>query len=132
MTRAVANRIQNLYFGVLMPAWNSDNVVTEVDLFDLGRIRYYAAKYRMALYKGKIDFELGGSDPLVYIFGDVWSRSEFEFVIRTLGGTAERKTDLFDLYVKPNRVRLLSMVENCTISSTQQYLRDYRKKHPTK
>lgn len=126
------SRIQTLHFGVLMPTWNSDNVVTEVDLFDLGHIRYYAAKYRMALHKETIDFELGGSDPLAYIFGDVWSRSEFEFVIRTLGGRAERKTDLFDLYVRPNRIRLLGMVEGCTMNSAKQYLRDYRKKHPTK
>lgn len=114
-----------------MPAWNSDNVVVAADLFDLCRIRYWAAKYRIAVEESEYGvFEW--SDPLVYIFGDVWSRAEFEFVVRTLGGTAERKTDLFDLYVKPNRFKLLNMIQECSITSARQYIRDYNKKHPTK
>lgn len=71
-------------------------------------------------------------DQFFYIFNDVWCRSEFEFVLRALGGVEEIKIDLFSLYVIPNRNNLLEMVERCSLNSAREYVREYNSKHKSK
>lgn len=121
-------RIQDLYFGVLVPAFNKKVSPVPVNLFDIAHIRYYAAKWRVAMVKGE---DIQG-DPAIYVFGDVWSRAEYEFLMRPLGSDEDTKIDLYQLYVVPQREHLFSMIEDCSVTSARTYIREYRKAHPTK
>lgn len=116
------NRIQDLHFYVVTPSHNNEIISAPVDLFDLCNIRLYAAKYRVALDS---DEPFVGV-PLFYIFGEVWSRSEFEFEMSSLLGEKSTKVDLYRLYVAPNEAMLLNMVKNCTATSARSYIRAER------
>lgn len=120
-------KIQELYFGVILPSTNQGASSLPVNLFDLGYIRYYAAKYLIEKKKENCIIK----NPVFYIFNDVWCRSEYEFVVRALGGVQEIKIDLFSLYVIPNRKRLFEMIEECSLNSARQYIRECRKPYRT-
>ena len=70
------------------------------------------------------------SDPVRFCFGDVWSRCEYEYLIRPMVGDDEDeiKMDVFQMYVEPNASYLMSIVDRITKTSAQKYLREERKR----
>ena len=67
-------------------------------------------------------------DPLHYLFGDLWSRCEYECVIcpwpfKDGAKVAEigEKYDVYTLYVVPNASLLLEMVENVSATSARKW-----------
>jgi len=117
-------RVQDLYFGVLCPNSQGELITAPVNLFDIAHTRYYAAKFRIAQAKGeKIDI-----DPAMYVFGDVWSRCEYEMLVSPLFRGEQIKVDLYQLYVVPQREILFKMIDECSVNSCKQYIRDYKKR----
>lgn len=130
---ARSKRIQDLYFGVICPDW----LVAKggrgvVNLFDLCGIRYYAARYRLRESGCGFNRAICG-DPLFFVFGDVWSRCEFEFVINSFPEKGEgSKMSIFDMYVTPNKQLLLNMIDECSEGSARTYIREWKKEHLTR
>lgn len=133
-------KIDNLYFGVVMHplsygTYDERNELRTYNLFDMSSIKLAVAKWVTMTpnEKARID------NPLVYIFGDVWGRTEFEFIMCPWpykdGEKVEdngKKVDIYQMYVMPNRVMLLDMVDAVSKSSAQEYLRTWHKAYRKK
>lgn len=77
--------------------------------------------------------ELFVATPSSFVFGDVWSRCEFEFVINSFPEKGEgSKMSIFDMYVTPNKQLLLNMIDECSEGSARTYIREWKKEHPTR
>lgn len=130
-------KLDDLYFGVkLMPlSYNSKEGRTELktyNLFDLSRIKWSVAKYvtmtdteRSLLHNS-----------LMFCFGDVWGRTEYEFIVCPWPyGDGEgvsdngQKVDTFTMYVEPNAKLLMDMVNSVSVSSAKKYLTEWRKRY---
>lgn len=118
--------IRDLYFGVVIPTEVGGKVKYNTqNLF--GSVRVLTSVARWATMKPERKKEI--SNPLFYLFGDTWSRVEWEFLVCpfiTRTYTRERpleKVDVYKMYVQPNAELLLAMVENITKSSAEKYLR---------
>lgn len=119
-----SNRIHDLYFGVMAPAWNHTEALLPANLFDLGRIRYWAAKW-LVLQADKSPSV--PDNPLVFIFGDVMSRVEYEWIVAPISeNLSDTKIDVFEAYVRPNEKMLLEMVAACSVNSARNYLREQK------
>ena len=129
--------LNKLYFGIkLYPlSYRSRDEQRELktyNLFELSRVKWSVAKYATMNDKEKKSIM---SDPLHFCFGDVWSRSEFEFMVcpwpytedDTIDGSGV-KVDTWTLYVEPNKDLLMKMVNSVSVSSAKAYLRDERKR----
>lgn len=129
--------INKLYFGVkLFPmsyASKSElNKLKTYNLFEFGRVKWSVAKYVAMTDKEKKSIL---SDPLHFCFGDVWSRTEFEFIACPWPYTDEMtisnsgvKVDTWSLYVEPNADYLMSLVNSVSPTSARAYLREERKR----
>ena len=128
--------INDLYFGVvLMPlSYSSKEQRTKLktyNLFDLSRVKWSVARWAcMSPEERKTLID----NPLSFLFGDVWGRTEFEFVVCPWPygdgeGVADngQKVDTYEMYVKPNEKLLMDMVNSVSESSARTYMREYRK-----
>lgn len=67
------------------------------------------------------------ADPLYFCFGDLSRRVEWEMgVLPVLKGDAQ-KTDVYELYIEPNRDHLLSLVDSVSKTSARRVLAKYRR-----
>lgn len=132
-------KLNDLYFGIkLYPlSYSSKDKLKELttyNLFDFGRVKWSVAKYVTMSEEEKK--ALLTRDPLLFCFGDVWSRCEYEFVVCPWGGLDENdkvsdvgiKVDTYEMYVKPNAKLLMDMVNSVTVNSAREYLRKDRKR----
>ena len=130
-------KIDDLYFGVkLFPmsyASKSElNKLKTYNLFEFGRVKWSVARYATMTDKEKKSIL---SDPLRFCFGDVWSRTEFEFIACPWPYTDEMtisnsgvKVDTWSLYVEPNADLLMEMVNSVSVPSAKKYLSEERKR----
>lgn len=130
--------INDLYFGIkLFPlSYSSRDKLKELttyNLFSFGRVKWSVARYVTMSEKEKKSLLSG--DPLLFCFGDVWSRTEFEFIACPWPYTDEMtisnsgvKVDTFEMYVKPNADLLMKMVNSVSVSSAKKYLAEERKR----
>lgn len=113
----------DLYFGVTtydpfkkeLRTWN---------LFDHYGIKRAVANWVLMSDDRKAEIE----NPLMYLFGDVWSRTEFECIICPWPFHEEdtiedsgTKVDVFTLYVQPNTDLLLDIVDNVSAKSAREW-----------
>ena len=129
--------INKLYFGVkLFPmSYRSKGELGELqtyNLFDFGRVKWSVARYVTMTDKERKSLM---SDPVHFCFGDVWSRTEFEFIAcpwpYTDKDTIENsgvKVDTYEMYVEPNQDYLMSLVNRVSPTSARMFLREERKK----
>lgn len=129
-------KLDELYFGVkLHPlSWGSRDERKQLrtyNLFDLSRVKESIAIYRTTP-KDKKDFI---SDPLHFCFGDVWGRTEYEFIVCPWPYSEQEmvsdngiKVDTFEMYVKPNRDYLMSLVDQVDEEDCKKYLAEVRKR----
>lgn len=128
--------INDLYFGMVMNKMNYSSVsergdIETYNLFDISRVKWSVAKYvTMSIDKRKMI-----PDPLMFCFGDVWSRTEYEFIMCPWpymdGEFVEQfghKVDMYTMYVKPNAELLMDIVNRVTVSSAKKYISDERKR----
>ena len=129
--------INKLYFGVkLFPMSYAsrdelDNLKT-YNLFGFGRVKWSVARWVTMTDKERKSLM---SDPLRFCFGDVWGRTEYEFIACPWPYTDEMtisnsgiKVDTYQLYVEPNKDYLMSLVNRVSVTSARAYLRDERKR----
>lgn len=119
--------IDDLYFGVRVWDLNHDKLMT-INLFDVCRV-----KRSVALWVLKSEEEKKNENEraqMLYLFGDVWARFQYEFVVCPLMGDGEKawkegvKVDTFSLYVEPNFHLLLDLVSRVTKASAKRYLKN--------
>lgn len=129
--------INDLYFGVRMMtmSYSSRDERTRMvtyNLFDVSRVKWSVAKWVTMSDEDKRRI----MDPLAYMFFDVCGRTEYEMIVcpwpyndgETVAD-AGQKVDVYEMYVKPNRMLLLDMVSRVSKSSANAYLREWRKKY---
>ena len=129
--------INKLYFGVKLfpmsyPSKSKLDKLKTYNLFDFGRVKWSVARYVTMTDKERKSLM---SDPVHFCFGDVWSRTEFEFVAcpwpYTDKDTIENsgvKVDTYQMYVEPNADYLMSLVNRVSPTSARIYLREERKR----
>ena len=126
--------INDLYFGVvLMPmSYSSKEQRTKLEtynLFDFSRVKWSVARWVCMGQEERKIIE----NPLLFLFGDVWGRAEFEFIVCPWPygdgeGVADngQKVDTYEMYVKPNEKLLMDMVNSVSESSAKEYIRKHR------
>lgn len=115
-------KLEDLYFGA--KRYNPNSKKFEAfNVFDSLRVRWSVACY-VANKKEII------SEPLIYCFGDLWSRCEYEMVMSDWPNqeTVE-KHDVWDMYIIPNKDYLMSLVNSVPASSAKKFLAEYRKRY---
>ena len=130
-------KIDDLYFGVkLMPlSYNSKEgrtVLKTYNLFDFSRVKWSVARWVTMSDEEKKDI----TSPLPFLFGDVWGRTEYEFIVCPWPyGDGEgisdngQKVDTFTMYVEPNAKLLMDMVNSVSVSSAKKYMTEWRKRY---
>ena len=130
-------KLDDLYFGVvLMPlSYSSKEQRTALktyNLFDFSRVKFSVARWVTMTKEEKKNIV----DPLRFMFGDVWSRAEYEFIVCPWpygDGDGEanngQKVDTYRMYVEPNRELLLDLANRVTKSSARAYIREWRKRY---
>lgn len=118
--------INDLYFGVVIPTEVGGKVKYQTqNLFSSVRVKTSVARWATMNPERRKEI----SNPLFYLFGDTWSRVEWEYLVCpliTMTYKRERpleKVDVYKMYVQPNAKLLLAMAENITKSSAEEYLR---------
>ena len=103
-----------------------------VNIFGSSRIKWSVATYKAGwakdLEKKEKDF-----DWLFYCFGDTWSRIQWEFGFgepfkNDDGSWDGEKTDVYSVFIVPNRKLLRKMIDEVSLNSCQAYIREERKK----
>lgn len=130
--------INDLYFGVVLhpmsySSLEESKTLTVYNLFDFARV-----KLSVAMWVLKSEDERRRLDnPLAFLFGDVWGRTEYEFIVCPWPYTEGEKVvdnglkvDTYRMYVEPNKELLLDLVSRVTKSSAKAYLREWRKRYP--
>ena len=127
--------INKLYFGIKLFSLsyaneNERTTLKTYNLFDFSRVKWSVARYVTMSDKEKKTLL---SDPLHFCFGDVWGRTEFEFMVcpwpysdKDTIDNSGVKVDTFSLYVKPNEKLLMDMVNSVSIDSAKAYLKKER------
>ena len=115
--------IDDRYFGVTSLDPNTGELRTW-NLFDHYGIKRAVADWVLMSPQRKSEVE----NPLRYLFRDVWSRCEYECVICPWpfpkGAKVEdvgEKYDIYTLYVEPNAMLLLDMVDNVSAKSAREW-----------
>lgn len=127
--------INDLYFGIVLTQMSYSsleerkNLVT-YNLFDISRVKFSVARWVTMKDEEKKRI----NNPLSFLFGDVWGRTEFEFIVCPWPYQEDervvdngKKVDTWTMYVVPNKDLLLDLVSRVSKSSAQAYLREWRK-----
>ena len=125
--------IDDLYFGIRQPkiSYYRDEEKYELDtynLFALSGVKDSVARWvtMTPVQRARI------TDPLMFLFGDVWSRTQFEWMVGPWpyedGMLVENceKVDVFKMYVLPNKGLLMDLVSRVTITSAKRYIKRER------
>ena len=132
-------KLKDLYFGVCV--WDSFKKEIEVrNLFSSSGILWSVALYRTGKMDEFLRSDFARDTGRTYeeefawwCFSDTWSRIQWESgfgePFKNEDGTWDGvKTDVFNLYVLPNKTLLKEMVDSISKNSCVQYLREERKR----
>lgn len=124
-------KLNNLYFGIRLFSLSynnkSERKLETYNLFDFARVKWSVATY---VLMSKNEKQAMLSSPLHFCFGDMWGRCEYEMLVRPMVSEEkdELKTDIFQMYVEPNKEFLMRMVESISKNSAREYLKAERKR----
>lgn len=130
-------KIDDLYFGVkLMPlSYGSEEgriALKTYNLFEFSKVKWSVARWVTMSDEEKKNI----TSPLHFLFGDVWGRAEYEFIVCPWPyGDGEgvsdngQKVDTFMMYVEPNAELLMDMVNSVSVSSAKKYMAEWRKRY---
>ena len=130
--------IYDLYFGVVLVPMSYSSYenrcrLEPYNLFHLSHVMYSVALWVVMKPEEKAKRKTD-RDKLMWLFGDVWARAEYEFIVSPWPyedgdkvGEVGRKVDIFSMYVEPNADILLDMVDRVSVTSARRYLREWRK-----
>lgn len=115
-------RINKLHFYYVQPSFLSKELEI-YDLFGSGRVAYSIARWAIMTKeeRGRLL-----SDQLHWCFGDVWGRTEYEWIISDWPRKEnEFKIDVFQAYVEPNKKLLLDMVDSVTPADARHWFKEH-------
>jgi len=94
------------------------------NIFDYYWIQWGVATWRTMSPKRKKEIK----DPIFYIFGDTWSRCEWEMLVRGFPTNDEdEKVDVYSLFLKPNSKLLMEMINKVSANSCRVWLRENKR-----
>lgn len=111
-----------------------DKLEFYVPLYRQGKLTFYnifqhsGVKWGLSMYRtGEFDkaYPNGDRDRCLYVFGDLWSRTEYEMIIREWVGDSEQKIDVFSLCIKPNEKLLFEMIDTVPEKECKKFLKDW-------
>lgn len=129
--------IEDLEYNVCR--WNRGKIET-FNVFQHSGVLLSAAKYRLGEFdryrqewRGDEDIDYW-HDLAMWLFGDLWSRYEYEFGFgdpfkKEDGSWEGEKTDIFTVFCEPNIKLLKAMIDEVSIGSCREYLREERRKY---
>lgn len=107
--------IYDLYFGVAAISMGT------------GDLRYYNIFNNIKVMRS-VAFYIAKSpeveDPLRFCFGDLWGKVEYEMEVRGMFQDQWFKTDIYNMYIKPNREYLMDLIGKVSKRSAVQWLKD--------
>lgn len=116
-------KIDDLTFTVKYWDFNKKKFVN-ADLLASDRTKSFVAMYIKDKKTHKYDIK----DPLLFIFGDFWSRREWEFMAGDLDAPETlKKFDVYEFFVKPNEFLLMGMINDISYNEAESWLREYNK-----
>lgn len=118
--------LEKAYFGVMRHDFNSDKFVPH-NLFGSVRVLWSIAKFRTDKWIVNEYKDKPLEDKIRFCFGDTWGRCEWEFGISSLFNEEVNKTDVYTMYVLPNKKLLYNMVMNFSIASCKRVLKKYKR-----
>lgn len=129
-TKAQSKRPQkltDLEFYVML--WR-DGEHRPFNVFSSTRILHNVATYRIGKFR-----EHYKDEPerwFNWCFGDTWGRYEWEVgfgdpFLNNDGSWDGEKTDVYTLFLEPNKNLLKKMIDNVSVTSCKTWLREYRK-----
>lgn len=117
--------------------WNHGKIET-FNVFQHSGVLLSAAKYRLGEFdKFQKEWHKGEDrdywhDLAMWLFGDLWSRYEYEFGFgdafkKDDGSWEGEKTDIYTVFCEPNIKLLKSMIDEVSLTSCKEYVREYNK-----
>lgn len=127
----MGKNLNDLYFGIKLYSLSYSNEkerqeLQTYNLFDLSKVKWSVARYVAMDEEEKKNLL---SSPLHFCFGDVWSRTQFEFIINTWPYKDDEKisnglkVDTWTMYVEPNAEYLMELVNSVDKKSAEEYLK---------
>ena len=127
--------IDDLYYGIMLnpmsySSYDERKTLRCYNLFGFGRVKWSVARYVTMTDKERKELL---TDPLRFCFGDVWSRTEFEFIVCPWPYKEDEeisdgvKVDAWTMYVEPNAKLLMEMVDSVSKESASRYLKEMKK-----
>lgn len=111
--------LEKAYFGVMMRKMNGTGMEVH-NLFNSCRVLDSIALYRTNEYVNR-QFKTV-DDVVSFCFGDTRGRAEYEMLVGSIfSGETVDKTDVYTMYVLPNKQLLYDMVQNFTIASCKRW-----------
>lgn len=125
-------KITELYFSCKCYDFPSNKLKT-YNIFGYDRVLYAIATYKLKGYtplKKNLTAREYRDSLFKFIFGDFWGRAEWEFCVCPVSSdsTQIQKVDVFEMYLEPNNGFLLSLVDQVSVSSCREWLRDYNER----
>lgn len=119
-------KIDDLYFGIVLIDFNTKQLKKQ-NLFGSLRIQRSIATYIYLKNRKKLEKE--GFDPLQFCFGDTRGRCEYETLFHVSEFPDKDddkiiKTDVYEMYVKPNADYLMSLVNQISESEAEKWLKN--------
>ena len=117
-----------------------DKLEFYVPTYRQGKLEFYnifnhsGVRWALSMYRtGKFDEMY--PDPkqkeerwCLFVFGDFWSRSEYEMIIKEWVGDERKKVDVFELCIKPNEKLLRQMIDTVDEKECKKFLREWYKR----
>lgn len=120
-------KIEEAFFGIMRPNFNHNSELEPDNLFNSMRVLR-----SVALYRSKPQLCSTDSDPLFFCFGETSGRAEYEWVVSPFipvpGPATEKKVDVYNMYVRPNKKYLMDLVHSISVNSCKEWLKKYDRK----
>lgn len=95
-----------------------------INVFKHPNVAWWVAKWRTS--KAFRD-SYRQHDPFFCCFCDFWSRAEFELVVQGfLSNDEGHKMDVYEMFLKPNKIAIWQIIESISVNSCREYLREFR------
>lgn len=113
--------IDDLKFYVYTKGFGHDKYV---NIFNSSRVKWSIAKYVTMSEKERANLT---SDPIMFCYGDLWSRCEWEMIIDSWPNQGNpEKVDTFRLYIEKNPELFMGFVNQVSKASARRYLKQER------
>ena len=116
-------KINDAYFGIVLPNINRGGELEPANLFNSKRVIW-----AIAIWKTKPEVRKD-KDVISWCFSDTRGRAEYEWIVSPWPGPegSSWKVDVYHMYVEPNRDILTKIVNDISVNSCREWLREHRR-----